>query len=298
MQLLELIGPGDETGRQRRPAGRALRRGAERAAGRPRAGPALPRRLRGPGPDAAPTRRSGSRRTASAEFRRFTENDLRARKRDDALAVVRALDGLSIEREGGALLQLKPDESRQWLGALNDLRLAIGTRLEVTDEDDGAELYRLPDSDPRKPMVMAYLWLGGLQETLVETLHVLTRRSSPFSRRRPRFPGDAPAPFPQRSPCGVRSTDTQIRITIPSMRSWRLGLAATFVPFSLWSAPTIGSADRRPVRDRSARPAVRDATPVAAGALSRPTAGMQDSVRGIGTRSGQAGSGHGERRTT
>ncbi|MER7035536.1 DUF2017 family protein, partial [Streptomyces albidoflavus] len=31
-------------------------------------------------------------------------------------------------------------------------------------------LYRLPDSDPRKPMVMAYLWLGALQETLVETL--------------------------------------------------------------------------------------------------------------------------------
>ncbi|MFJ1827628.1 DUF2017 family protein, partial [Streptomyces sp. NPDC088178] len=25
-------------------------------------------------------------------------------------------------------------------------------------------------SDPRKPMVMAYLWLGALQETLVETL--------------------------------------------------------------------------------------------------------------------------------
>lgn len=31
-------------------------------------------------------------------------------------------------------------------------------------------LFRLPDDDPRKPMVMAYLWLGGLQETLIETL--------------------------------------------------------------------------------------------------------------------------------
>lgn len=54
--------------------------------------------------------------------------------------------------------------------ALNDLRLAIGTRLDITDEEDADLLYRLPDEDPRKPMVMAYLWLGGLQETLVETL--------------------------------------------------------------------------------------------------------------------------------
>jgi hypothetical protein len=71
---------------------------------------------------------------------------------------------------GGAVLKLGPEESHRWLGALNDLRLAIGTRLEVTDDEDGDELYRLPDSDPRKPMVMAYLWLGGLQESLVETL--------------------------------------------------------------------------------------------------------------------------------
>ena len=35
---------------------------------------------------------------------------------------------------------------------------------------EGESLYRLPDSDPRKPMVMAYLWLGALQETLVETM--------------------------------------------------------------------------------------------------------------------------------
>jgi hypothetical protein len=48
--------------------------------------------------------------------------------------------------------------------------MTIGTRLEVRDDDENEALYRLPDSDPRKPMVMAYLWLGALQETLVETL--------------------------------------------------------------------------------------------------------------------------------
>jgi hypothetical protein len=68
------------------------------------------------------------------------------------------------------VLKLSAQESMQWLSALNDLRLAIGSRLEITDEDDTELLYRLPEEDPRKPMVMAYLWLGGLQETLVATL--------------------------------------------------------------------------------------------------------------------------------
>lgn len=51
-------------------------------------------------------------------------------------------------------------------------RPAPGDRLPPgdRDEDDTDLLYRLPDEDPRKPMVMAYLWLGGLQESLVATL--------------------------------------------------------------------------------------------------------------------------------
>ncbi|WP_327355762.1 DUF2017 domain-containing protein [Streptomyces sp. NBC_01304] len=106
----------------------------------------------------------------SAEFRRFTENDLRAGKRENALVVVRSLDALSSGGEGGAVLKLSVEESRQWMGTLNDLRLAVASRLDVIADEDTELLYRLPDSDPRKPMVMAYLWLGGLQETLVETL--------------------------------------------------------------------------------------------------------------------------------
>ena len=48
--------------------------------------------------------------------------------------MVRSLDALPAG-EDGAVLTLTAEESRQWLGALNDLRLTIGTRLEVTDED-------------------------------------------------------------------------------------------------------------------------------------------------------------------
>ncbi|MET9435202.1 DUF2017 domain-containing protein [Streptomyces sp. NPDC006551] len=161
VQLMELIGPGDEPVEGEDPLAALFAEGPSEAP----TDPALKRLF----PDAYGDE-DEELRAAAADFRRYTENDLRARKREDALAVVRSLDALSSSGEGGTVLKLTADESRAWLGALNDLRLTIGTRLEVTDEDEGGELYRLPDSDPRKPMVMAYLWLGALQESLVETL--------------------------------------------------------------------------------------------------------------------------------
>ncbi|MGW6553907.1 DUF2017 domain-containing protein [Streptomyces sp. NPDC055051] len=162
VQLLELIGPGDEPEADADPLAALFAEGPSE----PPSDPALRRLF----PDAYGDD-TEELRAAAADFRRFTENDLRARKRDDALAVVRALDGLSSEGpEESALLKLTPDESRAWLGTLNDLRLTIATRLDITEDEESERLYRLPDSDPRKPMVMAYLWLGALQESLVETL--------------------------------------------------------------------------------------------------------------------------------
>lgn len=162
VQLLELIGPGDEPADGEDPLAALFAEGPSE----PPTDAALARLF----PEAYGDDDS-ELRAASAEFRRYTENDLRSRKRDDALAVVRTLDAIPAGEDGG-ILRLTADECRNWLGALNDLRLTIGTRLDVSDQDEGGEgsLYRLPDSDPRKPMVMAYLWLGALQETLVETL--------------------------------------------------------------------------------------------------------------------------------
>ncbi|MEU5654762.1 DUF2017 domain-containing protein [Streptomyces sp. NPDC047737] len=163
VQLLELIGPGDEPADGEDPLAALFAEGPSE----PPTDPALARLF----PEAYGDE-DKELREASSEFRRFTENDLRTRKRDDALAVVRTLDALAPVADDGAVLSLTTAECHHWLGALNDLRLTIGTRLEVSDEDEGQDgsLYRLPDSDPRKPMVMAYLWLGALQETLVETL--------------------------------------------------------------------------------------------------------------------------------
>ena len=168
VQFLELLGPGEQQAdAEDDPLAGLFTEGPSE----PPADPALARLF----PDAyrdpdAKEPASSTSRAASAEFRRFTESELRTGKREHAVAVVRALDALTPAGRGGAVLTLTADDCRCWLGALNDLRLTIGTRLEVTDDEDGGGLYELPDEDPRKPMVMAYLWLGALQETLVETL--------------------------------------------------------------------------------------------------------------------------------
>lgn len=170
VQLLELIGPGEpEPAADADPLAVLF---ASDGPTEPPSDPALARLFPDAygGPAAGPEVDPEELRARSAEFRRFTENDLRTRKREDALAVVRSLDGLAPDGEGAALLELTDELPLRWLGALNDLRLTIAARLDITEDDESAVLFRLPDDDPRKPMVMAYLWLGGLQETLIETL--------------------------------------------------------------------------------------------------------------------------------
>ncbi|MFG2571090.1 DUF2017 domain-containing protein [Streptomyces sp. NPDC048481] len=171
VQLLELIGPGPAEDASDDPLAELFAEGPTEPPADPVLRRLFPDAYTDPG-GAAGARGADEQKAHSAEFRRYTENDLRAGKRDNALTVVRSLDALAAEAAdaGGAVLKLSPQESQAWLRALNDLRLAIGSRLEITDEDDTDLLYRLPDEDPRKPMVMAYLWLGGLQETLVTTL--------------------------------------------------------------------------------------------------------------------------------
>ncbi|MFI8090006.1 DUF2017 domain-containing protein [Streptomyces sp. NPDC086080] len=169
VQMMELIGPGPAEDASGDPLAELFADGPSEPPSDPVLRRLFPDAYGDPG-GTPQGKEAEEEREYSSEFRRYTENDLRAGKRDNALAVIRSLDGITPAGEGGAVLELSPAESRQWLGALNDLRLAIGARLEISDEDDSDLLFRLPDEDPRKPMVMAYLWLGGLQETLVATL--------------------------------------------------------------------------------------------------------------------------------
>ncbi|MBJ7905189.1 DUF2017 domain-containing protein [Streptomyces sp. NPDC004549] len=172
VQLLELIGPGPAEDASADPLAGLFAEGPSEPPSDPVLRRLFPDAYTDPEREPDTAAEAAEREEHSAEFRRYTENDLRAGKRENALAVIRTLDApaSAAADEGVAVLKLSPDESRQWLTALNDLRLAIGARLEITDEDDTDPLYHLPDHDPRKPMVLAYLWLGGLQETLVSTL--------------------------------------------------------------------------------------------------------------------------------
>src|SRR3954469_5847220 len=95
----------------------------------------------------------------SAEFRRLTDSELRTGK---TAAIDRVLADLASER-----IELDLDEGvGMWLQALNDVRLVLGTRLDVT-EDWGETVAELPTDDPRLPLYALYDWLSVLQETLV-----------------------------------------------------------------------------------------------------------------------------------
>ncbi|TAK69006.1 MAG: DUF2017 domain-containing protein [Actinomycetota bacterium] len=100
---------------------------------------------------------------AAGEFRRFTERGLREGK----VAAARVVRD-SLVRSGDKLV-LTAAEGQAWLHVLTDLRLTLGTRLEIT-EDNHDELAALPQDDPRAAMLDVYDWLTYLQETLVRAV--------------------------------------------------------------------------------------------------------------------------------
>ena len=100
---------------------------------------------------------------AAGEFRKYTEPALRSAKYEVAKQVLDTLP------EAGGRIQLSKDEALAWLKALNDVRLALGVRLGVTEEfeEDWAKLK--PD-DPQWTAYEVYAWLGAVQESLVQAL--------------------------------------------------------------------------------------------------------------------------------
>jgi hypothetical protein len=100
---------------------------------------------------------------ASEEFRRYTEHGLRSGKAAAARTVLATLP------PQGGRIRLSEPEGQAWLRALNDVRLALGTRLGVTDEFD-SQVSDMAPEDPRAAYVGVYQWLAFLQETLVQAL--------------------------------------------------------------------------------------------------------------------------------
>lgn len=100
----------------------------------------------------------------ASEFRRYTESDLRTKKAQHAMQVRSQL----MELENGSIL-LDSEGALAWLGAINDIRLALGVRLKV-DESSHERLELLAPEDPMHAVFAVYSWLGWLQESLVLAL--------------------------------------------------------------------------------------------------------------------------------
>jgi hypothetical protein len=100
---------------------------------------------------------------AAGEFRKYTESSLREAKKYFAQTLLETLP------PKGGRVKLTADQARDWLRALNDVRLMFGVRLEVT-EDFEEQLTSLDPKDPRVAAFQVYGWLGEIQESLVRAM--------------------------------------------------------------------------------------------------------------------------------
>lgn len=93
-----------------------------------------------------------------AEFQRLMRQDLLDRR-------IGAAEKLAATAEEKVL---DPAMIDVWLGAINDLRLVLGTQLDVSEgRDEMAIVDALDEDDPRIAQYEVYGWLGFLMEMLI-----------------------------------------------------------------------------------------------------------------------------------
>lgn len=97
---------------------------------------------------------------ADAEFRSLTELTLCTERSQRAREC-------SAEMAGDpAQLELTYEAGQRWIAVLNDVRLALGTQLEITEDDE-------PEIDPDDPGAgqrAIYHWLTATQDSIVRAL--------------------------------------------------------------------------------------------------------------------------------
>ena len=101
---------------------------------------------------------------AETEWKAMVHPDL-MRQRLDALATVTASLGRATRQGDFMELALEPDDVHAWLGVLNDVRLVLGTRLEITEDE-----WEIEADDPRAGAFGVYAWLSQLEQDLVDQL--------------------------------------------------------------------------------------------------------------------------------
>lgn len=105
---------------------------------------------------------------AEEEFAGLTKDDLIERKKLAANMVIKSIQH-GKKKRGVWSARLDEETAASWLGLVNDARLVLGTRLDVTEEMDHSPL---PADAPHAMEHNLYVYLSALEWTLVEALTV------------------------------------------------------------------------------------------------------------------------------
>jgi Domain of unknown function (DUF2017) len=100
-----------------------------------------------------------------AEYHQLVRNDLLESKLANLDVITKTLDRGTVSMRRWTV-DLTEEEAGAWLGALNDLRLALGVRLGITEDFEGD----VDPSDPQAPALHVLSYLGWLEENLLEAL--------------------------------------------------------------------------------------------------------------------------------
>lgn len=96
-------------------------------------------------------------RARNEEYDRLVREDLVAGRLTSVEVMEATIDARRLDEE----------QLVAWLGAMNDLRLVLGTRLDVSEDLDPEEI---SEQDPRAPSYALYYYLGWLEEQIVGAL--------------------------------------------------------------------------------------------------------------------------------
>ena len=91
------------------------------------------------------------------------DHEYQSMVRDELLE--KRLAALDVVEETIDATRLDEEQLLRWMGSVNDLRLVLGTRLDVSEDLD-----EIPLDDPDAPLYGVYGYLGWLLEHIVEAL--------------------------------------------------------------------------------------------------------------------------------
>ncbi len=97
----------------------------------------------------------------SSGLRMLHEREVIAAKDDAAATLLRTLP------EEGGPFRLDEPQARSWLVALNDIRLAFGVRIGITDDIEEPPAASADPDSAEFAMYETYRWLSAVQESLV-----------------------------------------------------------------------------------------------------------------------------------